>query len=115
MFRDRISEKNLDKLLSEKSKIKRRKLNEVNIKVTFVVWLTECVGSLILIFGSTVFAHGQVGTGTAYIVVMVFYFVLLPFLYLVNDSDVKYTIAEDSWFRAIRGIFNRTNIQALPK
>ena len=101
--------------MSDKSKIRRRKLTEVNIRVTFVVWLTECVGSIILIFGSTIFGHGQVGTGTAHIFAMAFYFVLLPFLYLVNDSDVKNTIAEDNWFRAIRGIFNRTTIQVLPK
>ena len=79
------------------------------------MWLTEFVGSILLIFGSTIFGHGQVGTGTSQIFVMVFYFVVIPFLYLVNDSDVKYTIAEDSWFRAIRGIFNRTNIHVFPK
>ena len=101
--------------MPEESKIRRRKLAEVNIRVTFVVWLTECVGSIILIFGSTVFGHAQVGTGIANIVATAFYFVLIPFLYLINDSDVKNTIAEDSWFRAIRGIFNRTNIQILPK
>ena len=66
-------------------------------------------------FGSSIFGHGQVGTGTAHIFAMVFYFVLLPFLYLVNDSDVKNTIVEDNWVRAIRGIFNRTNVQLLPK
>ena len=101
--------------MSEKSKIRRRKLNEVNIKVTLIVWLTEFVGAIIMIFSSTVFGHAQVGTGIGYIVTSVFYFVLIPFLYLVNDSDVKNTIAEDSWFRAIGGIFNRTNIQVLPK
>ena len=101
--------------MSDKSKIRRRKLTEVNIKVTLIVWLTEFVGAIIMIFSSTVFGHAQVGTGISYIVASVFYFVLIPFLYLVNDSDVKNTIAEDSWFRAIRGIFNRTNIQVLRK
>ena len=79
------------------------------------MWLTEFVGSILLIFGSTIFGHGQVGTGTVYIFAEVFYFVFLPFLYLVNASDVKKTIAEDSWFRAVRGIFNRASIQELPK
>ncbi len=79
------------------------------------MWLTEFVGSILLIFGSTIFGHGQVGTGAAHIFAMVFYFVLLPFLYMVNDSDVKNTIAEGSWFRAVTGIFNRASIQELPK
>ena len=101
--------------MSDKSKIKRRKLTEVNIKVTFVVWLTEFVGSVMWIFTPTVFGHAQVGTATGHTIVVAFYFVVLPFLYLVNDSDVKNTIAEDSWLRAIRGIFKRTNIQVLPE
>ena len=79
------------------------------------MWLTEFVGSVLLIFGSTIFGHGQVGTGTTHIFAMVFYFVLLPFLYLVNDPDVKKKIAEESWFRAVSGIFNGANIQELPK
>ena len=94
--------------------MRRRKLTQVNITLSFVVWLIECVGSIMMAYGSAMFGHGQVGTGISQIFVMVFYFVVIPFLYLVNDSDVKYTIAEDSWFRAIRGIFNRTNIQVLP-
>ena len=114
-FRERSSSQNLEKLLSDKSKIRRRKLNDVNIGVTFIVWLTEFVGSLLIIFPPMVFGHAQVGTATAHTIGISFYFVLLPFLYLVNDSDVKNTIVEDNWARAIRGIFNRTNIEILPK
>ena len=102
-------------MLSENTKIKRRKLTEVNIGVTFVVWLTEFFGSIVWIFTPTVFGHGQVGTATGHTIGVAFYFVLLPFLYLVNDSDVKNAIVEDNWVLAIRGIFNRTNIQVLPK
>ena len=101
-------------MLSDKSKIRRRKLTELNIAVTFIVWLTEFVGSLLMIYVPMVFGHAQVGTATGRTIVLAFYFVLLPFLYLVNDSDVKKTIVEDNWVRAIRGIFNRTNIQVLP-
>ena len=63
----------------------------------------------------SVFGHAQAGTATAHTIGIAFYFVLLPFLYLVNDSDVKNTIVEDNWVRAIRGIFNRTNIEVLPQ
>ena len=102
-------------MLSEKSKARRRKLNEVNIKVTFIVWLTEFVGSILMMLTPKIFAHGQVGTATGGIFILSFYFVLLPFCYLINSSDVKTVIVEESWFRAIRGIFNRPNIQVLPK
>ena len=102
-------------MLSDKTKVRRRKLLEVNIKVTFILWLIEFIGSISLIFAPTIFGHGQVGTMAGRSFVALFYFVLLPFFYLVNDSDVKSTIAEESWFRAIRGIFNRSNVQVLHK
>ena len=102
-------------MLSERTKVRRRKLIDVNIMVTFILWLIEFVGSILMIFVPKIFDHGQVGTTAGNIFVVLFYFVILPFFYLVNSSDVKLTIAEESWFRAIRGIFNRTNIQGLPK
>ena len=105
----------MDMLLSDHTKIRRRKLNRVNIKVTFIVWVTEFVGSMLLLLIPKLFGHSQVGTATGYIISTAFYFVILPFLYLVNDEDVKKRITDDSWFRAIKGIFNKTNkVEVLP-
>ncbi len=101
--------------MSERSKIRRRNVNDVNIKVTFIVWFAEFVGSILWISIPKIFGHGQVGTSIGYGLVMDLYFVVLPFLYLINDSDVKDSITDDGWFRTIRGIFNRTNVQVLPK
>ena len=114
-FRERISEKKLDKAISDKSRIRRRKLLDVNIKITFIVWLTEFIFSFLFIFVPKIFGHGQVATETGYVLSVTFYFVLLPFLYLVNDSDVKNTIADESWFRAIRRIFNKPTRQVAPE
>ena len=102
-------------MLSENAKARRRKLNDVNIKVTFMIWLIEFVGSFIQIFIPKIVGHGQVGTGAGAIFVVSLYFVLLPFAYLINSSDIKHTIVDESWFHAVRGIFSRTNIQAFPK
>ena len=101
--------------MSDKSKIRRRKFNDVNIRVAFIVWLAEFVNSIVAMFGPTLFAHEQVAASFGSAITMDMYFVVLPFLYLVNDTDVKNTITDDGWFRAIRGIFNRTNVQVLPK
>ena len=101
--------------MSDKSRIRRRKLFDVNIKITFMVWLTEFIGSILLVFIPKIFGHGQVGTVAGSALTVTFYFVLLPFLYLVNDSDVKNTITDESWFHAIRGIFRIPNSQVLPK
>ena len=77
------------------------------------MWLTEFLGSLIMILPPMVFGHAQAGTATSLTITLIFYFVFLPFLYLVNDSDVKNTIVEDNWVRAIRGIFNRVNDESI--
>ena len=105
----------MDKLLSDKAKARRRKLTDINIRVTFIMWAIEFVGSLQLMLITTIFGHEQVGAATAGIFIFAFYFVILPFCYLVNNSDIKYAIVDDGWIRTIRGIFNRTNIQVLPK
>ena len=102
-------------MLSENAKARRRKVNDVNIKVTFMIWLIEFVGSFILIFIPKIVGHGQVGTGAGAIFTVSLYFVLLPFTYLINSSDIKRTIVDESWFHAVRGIFSRTNIQILRK
>ena len=75
----------------------------------------EFVTSMVMMGGPKLFAHEQVGVSFRSAIMMDMYFLVLPFLYLVNDTDVKHTITDDGWFRAIRGIFSRTNIQVLPK
>ena len=102
-------------MLSEKSKARRRKLNVVNIKVTFMTWLIEFVGSILLTFIPKIFGHGQVGTAAGAIITFSFYFVLLPFCYLINNSDIKNAIVETSWLHGLKGIFDRTNIEILLK
>ena len=102
-------------MLTEKAKARRRKLNDVNIKVTSLIWLIEFVGSFILIFIPKIVGHEQVGIAAGEILVSTFYFVLLPFSYLINNSDIKASIVDESWFHAIRGIFNRNNVQVLRK
>ena len=100
-------------MLPKKSKARRRKINDVNIKVTFIAWLMEFLGSFVAAAIPAIFGHGQIAYAALQILALFFYFVLLPFFYLLNDSEVKSTIAEESWVRAIRGIFNRSNTQVL--
>ena len=59
-------------MLTEKAKARRRKLNDVNIKVTFMIWLIEFVGSFIQIFIPKMVGHGQVGTAAGLIFVVSF-------------------------------------------
>ena len=70
---------------------------------------------MVMMGGPKIFAHEQVGVSFRSAIMMDMYFLVLPFLYLVNDTDVKNRITDDGWFSAIRGIFSRTNNQVLPK
>ena len=87
----------------------------VNIKVTFIAWIIEFIGSILQAFVPKVFGHGLVGTGAGEIFTVFFYFVLLPFSYLINDSDIKNAIVDENWFHAISRIFNRTKFQVIRK
>ena len=102
-------------MLSDNSKARRRKLNNVNIKVTFIAWLIEFIGSFVPALILKIVGHEQVGISAGEILRSSIYFVLLPLVYLINSSDLKAAIVDESWFHAIRGIFNRTNIQVLRK
>ena len=75
----------------------------------------EFLGSFVAASIPAIFGHGQIAHATLQILTLFFYFVLLPFSYLINSSDIKKAIVDESWFHAMRGIFNRTNIQVLRK
>ena len=104
----------LDKLLSEKSKIRRRKLDQVNIRVTVIVWLIEFLASIAGVVIPSLFGHGQLAMAINQILIALLYFILQPFSYMINMHDTKGLIVDGSWFAGIRGIFSRNN-QILPK
>ena len=98
-------------MLSDNSKARRRKLSDVNIKVTFIAWLMEFLALFVAAGIPTIFGHGQVAHAVLQILIHFFYFVLLPFCYLINSSGTKNAIVDESWFLAIRGIFSTINTQ----
>ena len=102
-------------MLSENTKARRRKLNNVNIKVTFIAWLLEFIGSLVPPLILKTVGHEQVGIGAGEILRSSFYFVLLPLAYLINSSELKAAIVDENWFHAISRIFNRTKFQVILK
>ena len=82
--------------------------------VNFIIWFTEFISTILFGLLPKISIYDLVGAAIGGIFSLAFYFVLLPFMYLVNSSDIKYTMVEDSWFHAVRGIFRRTNVQVAP-
>ena len=111
---ERLSLSRLDKLLSEKSKIRRRRQNQVNIKVTLIVWLIEFFASCLLWCIPSLFGHGQLSMAIFQTYMILLYFALLPFSYMINCINTRVAIVDGSWFAGIRGIFSRNN-EILPE
>ena len=103
-------------MLSKKSKARRRQLSNVNIKVTFIAWFVEFLALFaVAVIPPIFFGQSRDAHVALQILTHLFYFVLMPFSYLINSPDTKNAIVDTNWFHAIRGIFNRTNIQVLAK
>ena len=104
----------LNKLLTDSSKTRRRRVNQVNIRVTIIVWLVEFLGSIAGVFIPSVFGHGQLAMAINQVFIVLLYFILQPFSYMINSHDTKTAIVDGSWFTGIKRIFKRNN-QILPK
>lgn len=91
-------------VLSEKTRNRRVKLCQVNLKVTIMVWLAEFFGCMtmaidFLIIGS----QNNAVTGLLRTLTMLTYFVLLPVTFFLNCSETKETIIDYSWRMALAG------------
>ena len=71
------------------------KLVKVNARVTFVVWILECIANLsvailwVFVYGTTTF-----GTLTNS---MIWYYLIISYTFLMNTSYNKDRIIEDGW------------------
>jgi hypothetical protein len=92
-------------ILSAKDLQKRRKVNNINMKTTFICWLVEFVGSFLSIFGPFITGHRNVGWGIIQVLILTVYFIMLPFTYLINSRETKATIFNFNWISALAGVF----------
>ena len=79
----------------------------VSLKVSFIGWLCELFGSVMssltpkLLFESG-FSH-------MYYFDSLIMFVIIPFVYLVNDEEVKGVIYEKGWHKGLMHMVGNTN------
>ena len=98
-------ERRLGRLLPASALQRRRLVNSVNMKTTFICWLVEFIGSLLFIVGPFITGHNNVGWGVVQVLVMFVYFIMLPFTYFINSSETKNTIADSTWLHGFLAIF----------
>ena len=79
----------------------------VTLRVSFIGWLCELVGSVMssltpkLLFESG-FSH-------VYYSDSLIMFVIIPFVYLVNDEEVKGVIYDQGWYKGLRYMVGNAN------
>ena len=97
----------LRQLLSDSSKIQRKRRHNLNILITLLAWLVEFIGGFTIILGSFIFGHGNsVVTLTLQTLTMLFYFVILPCTFLINEDRWKNAILESNWYPRLIWMFD---------
>ena len=101
------------KLLSDSSKARRHRRRVLNIQITFLAWLIESIGVLIILLGIFILGHdSNILNFSMQALTMVVYFLLLPSVFLANDFDIKSKIAESDWYGTILTFFHCNYIKS---
>ena len=97
----------LRKVLSKLHHDIRHRRNLINIHITILGWLVEFFGFFLIALGSFILGHGSsIRTLCLQSFTCLFYFVCLPCTILINDSDLKMTLAENQYYKTILSIFD---------
>ena len=90
----------LRKLMAESTKDRRNRCNILNIQIAILAWLVEFIGFLGIVLGSVILGHGDLlVTFSLQTFSMSIYFIILPYIYLINEqSNLKSTIADSNFY-----------------
>ena len=77
----------------------------VSMKISFVGWLLELVGTAMTLLTPTL---NNIGLTNLYYPDAIIMFVLIPFLHIINEDETKGVIAENGWYEGLRHIFGIT-------
>ena len=92
----------LKKLLTDSGKAKRNRRNILNILIQILSWLVEFVGCFTVFFGSFILGHeNSFATQSLQTLTMLFYFVILPSVLLINGHSAKNLINESRWYQSL--------------
>ena len=108
----RENEESLEKLrqlLTDAHKIRRRRRILLNIHITVIAWLLECLGSISVFL--MIFLTPENGTTRGLqLITGVMYFIVVPSVYLMNSSDVKSVIVDNRIYLAfVNQLYPRIN------
>ena len=97
----------LRKLLTDSSKARRHRRKILNLQITFLAWLVELTGFLLMFLGVFVLGHrNNVFNYLMQTLTLFIYLVLLPSIFLLNDHDTKSVIVESNLYKTILTVFH---------
>ena len=95
------------KSLSVSQKGIRHRRRMINIHVTFLAWIVELLSGLVFLIGTHVIGHENNIVNYSLNTISLFIeFVVLPSIFLINDSDLKAQMMETTWYNNFLNIFN---------
>lgn len=91
----------LRKLMADSTKDRRNRCNTLNIQIAILAWFVEFTGFFGIVLGSVILGHGNmVVTFSLQSFSMSLYFIILPYIFLINEqSSLKSTIADSNFYR----------------
>ena len=99
--------KRLRNLLHDSSKDRRHKNNILNIQVTILAWLLECIGFCATLLGAIILGQkNTIVTKSLQIFSHFTLFTLLPCVYLLNSSAYRFRIVESNRYQTLLKHFN---------
>ena len=96
--------KSLRNLLTTSTRTVRNKRHLINIHVTILAWLVEFLGFFIVFLGHYIIGHNM--KFFVQVLELVCYCIVLPYVYMINDTKGKMKIAESKWYHWILRLFN---------
>ena len=90
--------RNLRKLLSTSSKIRRNRQRLLNLQIQIFVWLIEFFSGLIFCIWLLVPRHKDILDNVVHLFSTTIYYVIIPSIYTINNDDFKSSILENNLY-----------------
>ena len=108
----------LETVLSEESRIKRRRINKVNIQITTIAWSIEFATGLI---ACSLRAQSQNPDSSVELTVGIILidcclnFIIIPSIYLLNNENSKKRIIDEGWSKILGGNIQQHRVPSTHK
>ena len=88
----------------------RRRTNSINIKITFLSYILECISGMFIIVVGVLRMNEFVSITMTHwmnLVDVLLYFVIIPCTYVLNREVTKRIILMENWYQGIKSIFRK--------